>query len=214
MEHSGFGFETIKAVVQFMNAAALPVYLRPRSKSYQEITLACDMGAEGLFVAHVRDADEARTILDYMNYPPVGTRGAVFRAAHDRYTYGSMQEKVDTANEGVSFFAIIEDRGGLANVEEIVAVDGVAGIALGHTDLTVDLGIPGDFDSPIFLEAEASLARACKDSGKIYVRAVATPEDGHRQWQAGADALLYSGDIWLLQDALRDAVTAIREFSA
>jgi 2-keto-3-deoxy-L-rhamnonate aldolase RhmA len=214
MEHSGFGFETIKAIVQFMNAAQLPVFVRPRSKSYQDITLACDMGPQGLFVTHVGSADEARTILNCMAYPPIGSRGAVFRAAHDQYTYGPMQEKVDAANEAVSFYAIIEDRNGLANVEEVLAVEGVAGIAIGHTDLSVDLGIPGDLDNDVFREAEARIARACRDSGKIYVRAVATVDDALAQREAGADALLYSGDVWLLQDALRDALAAIRASSA
>ena len=83
MEHSGFGFETVKSAVRYMQAADLPMIVRVPSKEYHHIARACDMGAEGVMLPMVGSADEARHILDCMKYHPDGKRGVALQVAHD-----------------------------------------------------------------------------------------------------------------------------------
>ena len=74
-EHSGFGFETIKSVLRYMQAADLPTIVRVPSKEYHHIARAADMGAEGIMLPMVGSPEEARAILDCMKYYPHGRRG-------------------------------------------------------------------------------------------------------------------------------------------
>ena len=53
MEHSGFGFETVKSALRYMQAADLPAIVRVPSKAYHHIARACDMGAEGVMLPMV-----------------------------------------------------------------------------------------------------------------------------------------------------------------
>jgi 2-keto-3-deoxy-L-rhamnonate aldolase RhmA len=48
LEHSGFGFETVKSAMRYFEAAQLAAIVRVPSKEYHHIARACDMGAEGL----------------------------------------------------------------------------------------------------------------------------------------------------------------------
>ena len=47
LEHSGFGFETVKSAIRYFEAADLPAIVRVPSKEYHHIARAMDMGAEG-----------------------------------------------------------------------------------------------------------------------------------------------------------------------
>src|SRR5215470_9272441 len=62
LEHSGFGFETVKSAVRYFEAAGLPAIIRAPSKEYHHIARAMDMGAEGLMLPMVGSVAETRHI--------------------------------------------------------------------------------------------------------------------------------------------------------
>lgn len=68
--------------------------------------------------------------------------------------------------EHSSVFVMIESPEALGNVEAIAAVPGVDVIMVGTNDLSIEMGIPGQWDNPIFLEAMSSISRAAKANGK------------------------------------------------
>ena len=214
MEHSGIGFETAKTMALSVRAAGLVALIKPPSKLERDIALACDVGADGVVVPHIGSAEDARGVVGHMRYPPEGHRGAAFRMAHDGYAPGDLAEKLERANRELVFLALIEDRAGLENVEAIAAVDGVHGLCLGHTDLTVALGVPGDLASPPFVAAQDRVTAACRDAGKVYCRGIGSLEEGMHAYHGGAKMLLYSGDIWILQDALKEVTGGLRRACA
>src|SRR5579884_3941773 len=72
MEHSAFGYETVKAGLRFCEAADLPAIVRTPSRDYHHIARACDCGAEGIMLPMVGSAAEARQILDAIKYHAEG----------------------------------------------------------------------------------------------------------------------------------------------
>src|SRR6202011_5435637 len=63
LEHSGFGFETVKSVIRYFEAADLPAIVRVPSKAYHHIARAMDMGAEGIMLPMVGSSEETRQIV-------------------------------------------------------------------------------------------------------------------------------------------------------
>src|SRR3546814_14040437 len=96
LEHSGFGYETVKSAIRYFEAAQIPPIVRVPSKEYHHIARACDMGAEGVMLPMVGNAKEARAILDCMKYHPDGKRGVALGVAHD----GSKAGPVPTTQTG------------------------------------------------------------------------------------------------------------------
>src|SRR5215211_8419063 len=82
LEHSGFGFETVKSAIRYFEAAGVAPIVRVPSKEYHHIARACDMGAEGLMVPMVGTAAEAKSIADSMKYHPAGKRGVALQVSH------------------------------------------------------------------------------------------------------------------------------------
>ena len=210
LEHSGFGFETVKSAIRYMQAADLPAIVRVPSKEYHHIARACDMGAEGVMLPMVGSAAEAKHILNCMKYYPEGGRGVALQVAHDDYRPGPTKDKLAAANKRTTLFAQIETADGVKNAEAIAALPGVDCLWVGHFDLSVSLGIPGEFDNPKFTKAIDRVIAAARQHGKSLGRLVPTVEVGLQLHAAGFDFICYSGDVWVLHNALAEAVGQLR----
>jgi 2-keto-3-deoxy-L-rhamnonate aldolase RhmA len=211
MEHSGFGYDKLKAMLRFMEAADMPTMVRVPARDYTWIARACDMGAEGIVLPMVADADEARRIVAAMKYPPVGIRGVAPGVAHQRYRQVPVVEGLKQANVKTTCFAQIETATGLANVEEIAAVPGVDCLWIGHFDLSASMGIPGEFDNPRYTQAVARIVDAAQANKLSLGHLVASVADGERLSKLGFDFLCYQGDLWLFQSALAAGIGELRQ---
>ena len=211
MEHSGFGFETAKSAIRYFQAASLPAIIRVPSKEYHHIARACDMGAEGIMVPMVGSAAEAQHILNCMKYRPAGGRGVALQVAHDDYRPGPVKDKLAAANRRTTLFAQIETADGVKNAERIAALPGVDCLWVGHFDLSVSLGIPGEFDNPKFDKAIATVVAAARQHGKSLGRLVPTVEQGVELNRQGFDFICYSGDVWVLHNALAEALERLKK---
>jgi 2-keto-3-deoxy-L-rhamnonate aldolase RhmA len=211
LEHSGFGFETVKSAVRYFEAAQLPAIVRVPSLEYHHIARAMDMGAEGLMLPMVGNAKQARHIVDSMKYHPAGKRGVALQVAHDRYRPGAVGDKFTNANSRTTLFCQIETAEGVENADSIAAIDGVDALWVGHFDLSVSLGIPGDFGHPRFNDAIKKTIAATKKHKKALGRLVPTVEQGIDIYAQGFDFVCYSGDVWVLHNALAEAIAKLRD---
>lgn len=210
MEHSGFDLGEVKRALRYLEAAALPTFVRPPSKAYHHIANVLDAGAAGLLLPMVASAEEMRSIIGSMKYVPEGGRGVALGIAHDRYQPGPVLEKLAAANRNTVAIALIETRSGVENVEAIAAVPGVDVLWIGHFDLSCSLGIPGAFDHPDFKAATARVAAAAKAHGRGLGRLVSSVEEGKALREAGYDWICLGSDIDLLRGALTSGMKAFR----
>ena len=100
---------------------------------------------------------------------------------------------------------------GVENADAIAALPGVDCLWVGHFDLSVSLGVPGEFGSKTFTDAIARVCDVARKHGKSLGRLVPTVQQGVNLFSQGFDFICYSGDVWVLHDALRDAIDKLRE---
>jgi 2-keto-3-deoxy-L-rhamnonate aldolase RhmA len=211
MEHSGFSFETLKSAIRYFEAAGVPVIVRVPAQENDMLARACDMGAEGLIAPMISTAAQAQRMVDSVKYFPEGKRGVGLQMAHDNYRAAPVAEALNRANERTAVICLIETADGATNVDAIAAIKGVDGLWVGHFDLSVSLGIPGQFDHPKFTAAMTAIIAAAKKHGKALGRLVPNTEQGIAHYKQGFDFICYSGDIWVLRDGLMAAANTIRE---
>lgn len=214
MEHSGFGYETVKSLLRHLHDAGLATMVRPPSKDYHDIACACDMGAEGLVPPMLSTAEQARALVDSIKYPPMGRRGVGLGMAHDSYRPGPVAEKFEQANAKTSGVALIETREAIESIEAIAGTDGIDVLWIGHFDLSCSLGIPGKFDHPDFQAADDKVVQAAKAHGKSLGRMVGAVAEAEPLIARGYNLIAYSSDMALLQGAIRDGVTQLRALAA
>lgn len=211
MEHTGAGMETLKA--QFAACRGLgivPMCRVPRGQ-YRWLAGALDIGAKGVMIPMVESADEARAIAEATHYPPVGRRGAAFGFAHDDYEAGTPADKIAKAHAETLVIAQIETERGLENVEDIAAIDGIDVLWVGHFDLTNFLGIPGQFDNPVYLDALKRVVAAGRRHGKGLGFMAADNTWGRDYHAHGFNMIAAGTDIGFIIDGVRRALDGIAE---
>jgi 4-hydroxy-2-oxoheptanedioate aldolase len=213
MEHSGVDFETVRAALRFAEVAGLATMVRPPSKQYQDIARTLDIGADAIMAQSVDTAEEAGEIVACMKYPPRGRRGATFGHYHDRFAAGPIGPKLSAANEATALFALIESPAGVANADDIAAVDGVDMVLVGLNDLLADWGIPGEYDHPRVREAYERTIAACRARGKhCGVGGLATRPDLVAEFvKMGARYVSTGTDLGFLIGASTARAKAVRE---
>ena len=212
MEHSGFSFESLKQAVRYFEAAGLPVIVRSPSKDYDVIARICDAGAEGIMVPMIKDAAEAAQMVHHIKYPPVGGRGVALGIAHDNFLSGGVpvSERLENANKRTTFFALIETSEGAENADAIPATAGVDCLWVGHFDLTASLGIPGQFENPVYLTTLERIIQAAKNHNRSLGRLVGSPKEGLADLKQGFDFCCYATDSALYQGALIAGISELR----
>jgi 2-keto-3-deoxy-L-rhamnonate aldolase RhmA len=210
MEHTGIGLETIKEQVAMCRGLGVAPMVRVPRGEYHFIARALDIGCHGVMVPMVNTADEARTVVEAMRYPPTGRRGAAFGFAHDDYEPGDPLAKMKAANARNLAIVQIETEHGLANVEEIAAVPGVDVLWLGHFDLTNFLGIPGEFDNPIYKKAVKRIAAAGHKHKKGLGFMAADPVVAKSMRRSGYNMIASGTDMGILMKGTAEIISAVK----
>lgn len=214
MEHSGLTDDEIKRQVAYCRGLDIVPLVRPPDKSYAATARLLDLGVMGLMYQMVESAEEAAELVSWCRYPPGGVRGAMFSGAHDDYAGGDVAEKMAAADGRTLVMALIETAKGVENVDAIMAVPGIDMAHIGHFDLSLTMGIPGQFDHPDFRAAIDAILAACRKHGKP-AGFLAPDVAWGRAWMArGFRFVTYSLDIALLRDALRHGLDALKAEAA
>ena len=212
MEHTGFGFDTARAAVKYMQAGNLPVIVRVPSKAYDHIARAMDIGADGVMVPMVSSLEQAVHAVRTVKYFPQGHRGVAIGLAHERYRRdgGTLAEHFAEHNARTLVVLQVEDGAGADAADAVAALDGVDVLWIGHNDLSVALGKPGAFDDAAFIAAEEKTIAACRRHGKSAGRLARDAAEAALFTRRGYDWVSIAGDVMLLQGALADGIAKVR----
>lgn len=208
-EHAQIGRERLEDLVRAADVHGVPAMVRVPGHVPDAIAAALDAGAKGVLVPRVSNAAEARAAVAATRYPPIGQRGVgPGRAAGYGYR---IPEYLAKANESLLLAVQVETAEGLANIAEIVAVDGIDVIFVGPGDLSVSIGALGPehkerLDAAITTIIDASL-KAGRTAGIF--RPAAT--DAARWAEHGARFFIIASDTMFLGAAVGAAMAEARQ---
>lgn len=210
MEAGCLDMATIKNQLALVRGTGLAPIVNTAWHDYAMLARPLDSGAMGLMIPVVQTAAEAREIVRICRYTPRGGRGVAFGIAHDDYGMAPIAARMRLADERTLLMPKIETALGVENIEAIMDVDGIDAAYVGHMDLSVSLGVPGDYADPGFVAAVDRIIAACRRRGK-HVSCMATSPEAAKAWMAkGVRIILYATDVMLLGGALRDGIAAAR----
>lgn len=208
MEHSGWSPETMKVLFETARAAGITPFARCRDSQRNSVSLTLDLGALGLMIPMVESAGQARQIVDYARYAPVGSRGVAVYYADDIEPEG-LPATLAKANREVVLMPQIETVAGVEHAEEIASVDGVDVLWIGHYDLTTSLGAPGAFWNEAHTAAVQRVLAAAAAAGKP-VGSLANDAADARRLRAMGFNVIVLGDASVVGDALSAAFADVR----
>jgi len=204
LEHGAGGEEALVGQVLAAAAHDVPLFVRVESVERIRVGRVLDLGAAGVMIPRVEDASQAARIARWARYPPDGERGV---ATYNRACgFGARPEALLTANDRVAVVLQIETSGALADVEEIAATPGVDALFVGPRDLSQALGVPGDFDAPVYREAIDRVAAAAAAHGIAAGILAKDREAADRYAALGYRLLAVGSDAGFLMEGARRVV--------
>lgn len=124
-----------------------------------------DGGAYGIMYPQIQSADEANLAAQTMYYPPKGIRGVAKMVRATGFAR-NVEEYMSDLEKNIICIIQIETSKALDCVEDIAQLENVDILFVGPSDLTMSLGIFGQFEHPDFQRAIEKVATAAKKNGK------------------------------------------------
>jgi 4-hydroxy-2-oxoheptanedioate aldolase len=178
---SGFGAVTLDvqhglhdagSVMRSVGGVALagkPALVRLAVDDFPFASRCLDFGAEAVIAPIIHSAADARRLVAATKYPPLGERSWGPTRAMTLFGISDPATQLATANRSTLAIAMIETKTAMDALDDILAVDGLDGVFVGPSDLSVALTggervAPNDaiVDAPI-----RDIAARARAAGKI-----------------------------------------------
>lgn len=208
-EHGTFEGESTLDAIRGADMGGIIPFVRVREISRASIMKPLDVGAKGLIVPFVESVDDVKNIVKWSKFQPIGSRGFCPSRKDgwgcDYPTGESINYVMDYWNKEILVIPQCETIGCLENIEEIVSIEGVDGIFIGPYDLSIGLGMGGQFENPDFTYALDRIKTACHNAGKFVIIFTMNVEMAQKYYAQGFDSVALGLDINYYIDACTKA---------
>jgi 4-hydroxy-2-oxoheptanedioate aldolase len=213
LEHGSMSIETACEIsVAAQDSGIAPIVRVP----YGELAMATrvlDGGALGIVIPHVDTAEEAKEIADRLRYPPNGHRSVGGGQAQFDYAPMPLGEMTRRSDANTLITVMIETPKAVKNAEAIAAVPGIDCLLVGASDLSMELGIPGQTGHEKVQAAVDKVIAACRKHGKWPGMGGAYSEELLALYIGkGMKLLLAGNDLPMLTNAARTHQAKVRAF--
>jgi len=209
LEHRPHDYETIHDLCQTARLTGLAPIVGPEEISQFAISHVLDMGASGVLIPHVETTQDVKTAVEALLYPPQGKRGRAGIAGHNLYNPNlPVEEEVETYNKDISLLLKVESESAIRHLEELVSIDVVNGVMIGPSDLSLDMGIPGQVKHERILELFDITKSICDKRGIQFGINVSSVKDIPDAISSGAKWVIASSEMDLLSEGWNTASNA------
>jgi len=164
-----------------------------------------DIGVEGIVVPCVNSCEETETLIHYASYLLRGVRGVGSRRAvrYDYHGRGFLEyhKTFEEESNGSD-----RDRRAVENVEEIASVEDVDGPYVDPMDLSMNLGIPLQYDHPELRDTLRRIREVQQGSRNTH----STPEQTSKYIEMGFRFIALMIDIGVMLFVFRDMLKALK----
>jgi 2-keto-3-deoxy-L-rhamnonate aldolase RhmA len=168
LEHNPTSLETAAAISLAALGIGVTPIARVTSHDPHDAARVLDCGAQGVMVPHVNSAAEARAIVAACRFAPIGHRSAAGSVPSVGYAALKQGEINQLLNEQTLLIAMLETPAAIEQVDAIAAVAGIDMLHIGSTDLSTEMGIPGDYRHERMRAAYEATAKAAGTHGKTF----------------------------------------------
>jgi 2-dehydro-3-deoxyglucarate aldolase/4-hydroxy-2-oxoheptanedioate aldolase len=210
MEHGAYDLETVQDMIKAALESGIAPIVRVAELLYSLAARLLDAGAQGIILPRVEDPRLLAEALSWLRFPPLGKRGYGINATMIGYESRGFAEIIEHINRNTLAVVQFESATAIERADELLSVKGLDIIMVGPADLSISLGVPGQFDHPRLVEAIDRLVAKCRQHGVvpgIQTRSVAMA----KFWAArGMRFVGASAEHALLLEKARESVADLR----
>src|SRR5580693_3815364 len=167
MEHGSYDLETVHEMIISSNGAGITPIVRVAELLYSLVARLLDSGAQGIILPRVEDPALLAEALSWMRFPPMGKRGYGVNPTMVGYEARSFAEIIEHQNRNTLAVVQFETTTAMERADEMLSVPGVDIAMVGPADLSISLGVPGQFDHPLLVSTVERLIQQCVAHGVV-----------------------------------------------
>jgi len=198
-QHTPIGPDSLSSIIMRLQPTESDIVVRVVYNEPWYINMAYDVGADGVIVPMTNNPDDVRRAVSASKYPPDGVRSW---GPKNTAKYDAPPGYWARANDELMVWPQIETVEAVENVDEILQVDGVDGIMIGPTDLTLSLGLPRSYP-PELPEAEERInyvLSKCKEYKVPFGHFTSTYEIAEKWLRRGGQIVTVGSDLGFMAD--------------
>jgi 4-hydroxy-2-oxoheptanedioate aldolase len=163
-EHGAHSFEALDTLILAAYASDITPIVRVNENAPGLIMRVLDIGAQGVLVPHIHNAEDARRAIAAALYPPDGARGI---GPNRGSQFGAIpsDEYFKAINDEVAVMLMMEEAGAVEAIDAITNVKGITALSIGLSDLSGSLGVPGQANHPTVQAAVETLMAVAARKG-------------------------------------------------
>jgi 2-keto-3-deoxy-L-rhamnonate aldolase RhmA len=208
-EHGGFDLETVQDICRYAATVNFTPIVRVGELQYTLIARALDCGAAGVIFPRVESVELLQQAVSWAKFPPQGVRGFGLTGFHYDHRPLAMPEMIEEANNYTMVVMQIETKRAFEMRDELLSVPHLDAVMIGPADLSISLGVPGEFQHPKMIEAMEAIRDTCEKKGiapGTQTRSLALA----KFWrQRGMRFLGCSGDVAMLYERAKEIITGL-----
>lgn len=198
-EHGAVPHAQLELLLTACRAAGLDAFARVPPTDYATIMRPMEAGCSGIMAAQIRSLDEVDQVANWSKYPPQGTRGLFLGCAETSFGSIPPSQHIQQANRDRWLAIQIETAEAIERVDQIAAHPAVDWLFVGPSDLSCNLGVPGQFSHPTFVQALEAVAQAVKKVGKPWGTLAPNREFADTCRELGCQLFSIVGDLDLVK---------------
>lgn len=209
LEHGAGAEKDVLTQLQVLEHGSASAIVRVESSHSQRIHRILDMGAEGIMCPRISNADEAMDVVRGLYYPPDGKRGVAKMVRATRFGK-DFNEYYKNSKDNILGIVQIETAEVLNHLDEVASIDGIDVLFIGPSDLTMELGIFGQFDHPLFKDALERTVNAAGKAGKAAGILLFNPDDYKTYRDLGIRMIACGSDATFVADGARNMAAKLK----
>jgi len=216
-EHMPIDRTEVSTMCQLYAAHGVSPIVRVPSPDPTTIGMALDGGAEGITVPYVETVEEVQRCAGAVKYRPI--KGELLRDVLNGRAElpAKTQQFLEQFNRQRYLIIGIESVAAIDNLESLLAVSGVDGVFLGPHDITISMGIPTEYDNPLFLDLIEDVVRRCRKCNVgvgLHTNLLKLGEEVTQRFlDAGMNWLIHAADITVMHDAMNAQLGRLRQLA-
>jgi 2-keto-3-deoxy-L-rhamnonate aldolase RhmA len=210
-EHNALDIADFLPMKYALNAKGIACLARTHSRDPDDVSKVCD-SFDGVVVPYVEDVAHAKALAAAAVFRPL--KGKALQRVLDKNEWPSAATKkyvTEVRCPDTVFIPMIESVAGVENLDAICSIPGVHAVFVGPNDLTVNMGIPNEYDHKDLI---ATLKKIIDTADRHHVAAgcwFGKTDQMLRTIRQGARLVVYSNDSSMLKDALALAFTELKK---
>ena len=211
-EHIPLDRSMVSWMCQTFSAMNIAPIVRVPSPDPYEVSKALDGGACGILAPYLETVDQVQALRGAVKYRPL--KGEKLK----KVLYGEEklsereEEYLKAYNDNHIMLLNIESTYGIHNLDAMLSVPDVDGVFIGPHDLSVNMGVPEDYEDKEWNHAVSEIIKRCRAKNFGVGNHLSLGIENQLRWaKEGMNIVIWNADMIRVIQALRADFEYIRE---